>query len=262
MQRLHVACGPCALQSPADTTKIQAMTHILVVEDEDHLARGIRFNLQAEGYQVSVAGDGGLALETIANASPPIDLVVLDLMLPGMSGYSVCEKLREDGANIPILMLSARTLPEDRTRGFDVGADQYLTKPFELDELLSRVKGLLTRHSARAAEQTPKVSTHAATSINGRNVNFETFEVVVDGVSSSLTAMEMKLLRYFWENEGRVIPRHELLEEVWEQPGRIQTRAPDQFMRRLRKLFEDDPAKPRHFVTVRDAGYRFILLPE
>ena len=114
------------------------MTHILVVEDEDHLAKGIRFNLQAEGYHVSVAGDGGLALEMIADASPPIDLVVLDLMLPGMSGYSVCETLREQGTNIPILMLSARTLPEDRTRGFDVGADQYLTKPFELDELLSR----------------------------------------------------------------------------------------------------------------------------
>ncbi|MFC1757798.1 response regulator transcription factor [Planctomycetota bacterium] len=240
------------------------MTHILVVEDEDHLAKGICFNLQAEGYQVSVAGDGGLALETIADAVPPIDLVVLDLMLPGMSGYSVCEKLRQQGANIPILMLSARTLPEDRTRGFDVGADQYLTKPFELDELLSRVKGLLTRHGARSAIVAPaaKPVSADAVDINGRIVNFETFEVSVDGVSSSLTAMETKLLRYFWENEDRVIPRHELLEEVWEQPGRIQTRAPDQFMRRLRKLFEDDPAKPRHFVTVRDAGYRFIRSPE
>ena len=226
------------------------------------LAKGIRFNLQAEGYHVSVAGDGGSALETIADAEPSIDLVVLDLMLPGMSGYSVCEKLREQGKNIPILMLSARTLPEDRTRGFDVGADQYLTKPFELDELLSRVKGLLTRHGARASDSIPKPTSADTGSINGRLINFETFEVAVDGVSSRLTAMEIKLLRYFWENEGRVIPRHELLEEVWEQPGRIQTRAPDQFMRRLRKLFEDDPAKPRHFVTIRDAGYRFILLPE
>lgn len=239
------------------------MTHILVVEDEDHLAKGIQFNLQAEGYQVSVAGDGALALETIADATPRIDLVVLDLMLPGMSGYSVCEKLREEGADIPILMLSARTLPEDRTRGFDVGADQYLTKPFELDELLSRVKGLLARHGARSVSVTPpKFVSGDGNNINGRMVNFETFEVTVDGVISSLTAMEIKLLRYFWENEGRVIPRHELLEEVWEQPGRIQTRAPDQFMRRLRKLFEDDPAKPRHFVTVRDAGYRFIRLPD
>ena len=204
-----------------------------------------------------------MALETIADAEPRVDLVVLDLMLPGMSGYSVCEKLREDGADIPILMLSARTLPEDRTRGFDVGADQYLTKPFELDELLSRVKSLLTRHAARSVSVAPPKAISAdGNSINGRKVNFETFEVTVDGVISSLTAMEIKLLRYFWENEGRVIPRHELLEEVWEQPGRIQTRAPDQFMRRLRKLFEDDPAKPRHFVTVRDAGYRFIRLPE
>lgn len=239
------------------------MVHILVVEDEDHLAKGIRFNLQAEGYQVSVAADGASALETIENATPDVDLIVLDLMLPGMSGYSVCEKLRDQGSNIPILMLSARTLPEDRTRGFDVGADQYLTKPFELDELLSRIKGLLARHGARATVPVAgqKNANADVVDINGRVVNFETFEVAVDGSASRLTAMEIKLLRYFWENEDRVIPRHELLEEVWEQPGRIQTRAPDQFMRRLRKLFEDDPAKPRHFVTVRDAGYRFIHVP-
>ena len=238
------------------------MAHILVVEDEEHLAKGIRFNLQAEGYLVSVAADGASALTTIDDAIPDVDLVVLDLMLPGMSGYSVCEKLRELGKDVPILMLSARTLPEDRTRGFDVGADQYLTKPFELDELLSRIKGLLTRHGARKVDAIPKINNTDVGSINGRTVNFETFELLHDGNSSRLTAKEIRLLRYFWENEGRVIPRHELLEEVWEQPGRIQTRAPDQFMRRLRKLFEDNPAKPKHFVTVRDAGYRFILVPD
>ncbi|MCA9214013.1 MAG: response regulator transcription factor [Planctomycetales bacterium] len=239
------------------------MAHILVVEDEEHLAKGIRFNLQAEGYDVSVSGDGASALQLINASQTPVDLVVLDLMLPGMSGYSVCEQLRDQGSEIPILMLSARTLPEDRTRGFDVGADQYLTKPFELDELLSRIKGLLTRHGGRAKSAPPKAKPSELPSINGRLVNFETFEVTtIDQTCIHLTAMEIKLLRYFWENEGRVIPRYELLEEVWEQPGRIQTRAPDQFMRRLRKLFEDDSAKPKHFVTVRDAGYRFIRSPD
>jgi two-component system OmpR family response regulator len=235
------------------------MAHILIVEDEEHLAKGIKFNLQAEGYEVSIATDGTHALREFEQAQPPIDLVILDLMLPGMSGYSVCETLRTRGAEIPILMLSARTLSEDRTRGFDVGTDQYMTKPFELDELLSRIKGLLARYSARCSgERVPK-NTPQQFVLNGRRIDFDCFEVSVHGKPVRLTPLEVKLLRYFLDNEGRVIPRHELLEDVWEQPGYLQTRAPDQFVRRLRKLFEDDPAKPRHFLTVRDAGYRFVL---
>jgi two-component system OmpR family response regulator len=233
------------------------MAHILIVEDEDHLAKGIKFNLQAEGYQVTIATDGAQALKSFEEADPPIDLVILDLMLPGMSGYTVCQTLRGQGVQVPLLMLSARTLSEDRTRGFDVGADQYLTKPFELDELLSRIKGLLARHGARQSGERASNSAAHQYVLNRRLIDFDKYEVVFGNSVVRLTPLEIKLLRFFIANGGRVIPRHELLEEVWEQPGHISTRAPDQFMRRLRKLFEDDPSKPHHFLTVRDAGYRF-----
>lgn len=233
------------------------MTHILVVEDEQHLAVGIKFNLEAEGYQVSAVGDGPAALELIERDG--IDLVILDLMLPGMSGYAVCEKLREAGKTLPVLMLTARTLAEDRKRGFDVGADQYMMKPFDLDELLSRVKNLLARHRAGHAAVATKPATSAAVRRFGRaEINFDTFDVVVAGKPVKLTQLEMKLLRYFIEREGRVIGRDELLENVWDMPGHLYTRAPDQFIRRLRKTFEIDPAEPRHFLTIRDAGYRFV----
>jgi two-component system alkaline phosphatase synthesis response regulator PhoP len=233
------------------------MTHILVVEDEQHLAVGIKFNLEAEGYQVSAVGDGPAALELIERDG--IDLVILDLMLPGMSGYAVCEKLREAGKTLPVLMLTARTLAEDRKRGFDVGADQYMMKPFDLDELLSRVKNLLARHRAGHAAAVTKPATSAAVRRFGRaEINFDTFDVVVAGKPVKLTQLEMKLLRYFIEREGRVIGRDELLENVWDMPGHLYTRAPDQFIRRLRKTFEIDPAAPRHFLTIRDAGYRFV----
>ncbi|HUG68604.1 MAG TPA: response regulator transcription factor [Pirellulaceae bacterium] len=231
--------------------------HILIVEDEEHLAVGIKFNLEAEGYRATAVGDGAAALKVIEQGPQVIDLIVLDLMLPGMSGYQVCETLREQGNNIPVLILSARTLTEDRTRGFDVGADQYLTKPFDLDELLSRVKTMLTLYDRRAGLHVPQ--TPAATySFASAFVNFETYEVVVDQKPAKLTELEMKLLRYFIENEGRVIRREELLVEVWGMSATATTRAVDQFVRRLRVIFEPDPSKPRHFLTIRDAGYRFV----
>jgi two-component system OmpR family response regulator len=231
--------------------------HILVVEDEQHLAVGIRYNLQAEGYRVTVMNDGPSALEFARDHSQQTDLIILDLMLPGMSGYSVCEQLREMGHDIPILILSARTLTEDRTRGFDVGADQYLTKPFDLDELLSRVKSLLTlfERRARGAQQRAGIR---RCHIGKGEVDFETYEARIDQQLVKLTELEVKLLRYLVENEGRVIRRDELLAKVWQMPGSITTRAVDQFIRRLRKLFEPDPASPRYFLTIRDAGYRFV----
>ena len=227
--------------------------HILVVEDEEHLATGIRYNLQAEGYRVTTVGDGPSALEIISS-NERVDLVVLDLMLPGMSGYAVCETLRAEGNAVPVLILSARTLAEDRTRGIDVGADQYLTKPFDLDEFLSRVKNLLGRNRRRpAGEPTPET-----VEFGEAHVDFTTFEVTVDGEPVRLTQLEMKLLAYFVTHARRVIPRDELLREVWELPGDLNTRAPDQFVHRLRKAFEPDPGSPRYFVTIRDAGYRFV----
>ena len=240
-----------------------ANKHILVVEDEEHLAIGIKYALEkAEGYRVTTTTDGRVALQTITESSPDVDLVVLDLMLPGMSGYDVCETLRSSGHDIPVLILSARTLTEDRTRGFDVGADQYLTKPFDLDELLSRVKNLLALYDRRAKQRGKSLPIPPKFEFAEAVINFETFEVSVAEEPVRLTQLEMKLLRYFIENEGRVIPRSELLENVWNTAGTITTRAPDQFIRRLRKAFEPEPAAPIHFLTIRDAGYRFVAAPE
>ncbi|MGA2069429.1 MAG: response regulator transcription factor [Thermoguttaceae bacterium] len=232
--------------------------HILVVEDEAHLATGIKYNLVAEGYRVTVVGDGRATLALLTPAPRDVDLVVLDLMLPGMSGYAVCEALREIDRDLPVLILSARTLAEDRTRGFDVGANQYMTKPFDLGEFLSRIRNLLAFSRRRSEGRPQGVSSIAAFEFGNAKIDFERFQVEVGGEPVRLTQLEMSLLRYFVENQGRVIPRRELLENVWRMPGNVNTRAPDQFIRRLRKLFEPNPAAPRHFLTIRDAGYRFV----
>ncbi len=232
--------------------------HILVVEDEQHLATGIQFNLEAEGYRVTLAGDGPTALSVLDNDQHDIDLLVLDIMLPGLSGYAVCEAVRAKDVHLPILILSARTLNEDRARGFDVGANQYMTKPFDLGEFLSRVKNLLMFHGSVSSDRPQR---NRAFSFGQAEVNFETFEVRVRGEPVRMTQLELSLLRYFVENEGRVIPRRELLQKVWGVSGNLNTRAPDQFVRRLRKMFEADPAVPRHFLTIRDAGYRFLAQP-
>lgn len=231
--------------------------HILIVEDERHLAVLMKYNLEHEGYRVTTMGDGPTALKVVEDQADDVDLVILDLMLPGMSGYAVCESLRENGYDMPVLILSARTLSEDRTRGFDVGANQYLSKPFDLDELLSRVRNLLT-HYPRREGTTQKLSGPEIFEFDHARINFSTFEVTVKGLPQRLTQLEMKLLHYFVTHEGRVIPRQELLEEVWDMPGHVVTRAVDQFIRRLRKTFEKDPANPEHFLTIRDAGYRFV----
>jgi two-component system, OmpR family, alkaline phosphatase synthesis response regulator PhoP len=235
--------------------------HIVVVEDERHLAMGIKFNLEAEGYRVTVAGDGPAALRLIEEGETEVDLVILDIMLPGMSGYAVCERIREQGSDLPVLILSARTLSEDRTRGFDVGANQYLSKPFELDELLARVKNLLTHHARR--HQTPRATPTTLTTFEfaDAHIDFPQYQLKVAGQSVQLTKREWELLEFFVENEGRLIPRQELLEKVWRMPGHIQTRAPDQFILRLRKVFEADSANPKHFLTIRDMGYRFVARP-
>lgn len=237
------------------------MKHILVVEDESHLAIGIKYNLEAEGYDVTVKGDGPSALALVAQDPTAIDLIVLDLMLPGMSGYAVCQTIRDEGYEMPVLILSARTLTEDRIRGFDVGADQYLQKPFELEELLSRVRNLLGRRSPWSRQGAAK-SPGETYAFGRARVNFDTFEVFVDEQPLKLTFMEMKLLRHFVENEGVVVGRAELLEHVWGLSSSPTTRTVDNFIVRMRKYFELDPAQPRHFLSVRGAGYRFIAHPE
>lgn len=232
--------------------------HILVVEDEQHLAIGIKYNLEAEGYRVTTAGDGPAALAVMDEQSNDVNLVVLDLMLPGMSGYAVCERIRSQRLDLPILILSARTLSEDRTRGFDVGADQYMMKPFDLDELISRVKNLLIAYKHRGAIQPVQDEKRSRYQIGEAAIDFEQFEVRVGDTTTRLTQQEVKLLQYFIEHEGRVIPRGDLLEHVWELPPTLNTRAPDQFIRRLRKIFEPEAAQPRYFLTIRDVGYRFV----
>lgn len=238
---------------------IRTRKHVLIVEDEKHLAMGVKYNLEAEGYRVTWVEDGPTAVRLIEADRYAFDMMILDLMLPGMSGYAVCQTLREQSIFLPILILSARSLPEDRARGFDCGANQYLNKPFDLDELLARVKNLLKLHTQ--VQPAPVVAPVKINQIDfGRaSINFETYEVRVEDREVKMTHKELQLLRYFVENQGRVISRQELLAEVWDMSGEMQTRSVDQFMLRLRKIFEIDPAKPKHFLTLRDAGYRFVL---
>jgi two-component system OmpR family response regulator len=237
------------------------MQHILIVEDDPHIANGIQFNLEADGYYVTTVAEGPAALAILGQQRGSIDLIVLDLMLPGMSGYAVCEEVRRQDVDVPILILSARTLTEDRVRGFNVGADVYLQKPFDLEELLSIVRSLLSRRKRKHGADEVK----SANGFDGRIyrfgralVNFDTFEVSVAGESLRLSALEMKLLRYFVDHEGSVVSRGELLTHVWGVPHSITTRTVDNFIVNLRKYFEIDPSQPRHFLSIRGAGYRFV----
>jgi len=247
------------------------MPRILVVEDEEHLAIGIKFNLEAEGFTVTTVGDGQAALDLLAAAAPPIELVVLDLMLPGMSGYAVCEALRSEGNEVPVVMLTARTLVEDRIRGFDAGTDVYLQKPFDLDELISIVRSLISRRSPTTrvapsgmvtapfdAAVPAAASTEAVYRFGASEVNFDTWEARAQGSPVRLTNLEMKLLRYLVEHEGLVVSREELLKNVWGMTRAPATRTVDTFMLNLRKSFEEDPSKPVHFLSVRGTGYRFV----
>ena len=234
------------------------MPHILVVEDEQHLAYGIKFNLEAEGYAVTAVGDGQAALALAEAAEPAIDLVVLDIMLPGMSGYDVCSAIRARRADLPIVMLTARTLLEDRIRGFDAGTDVYLQKPFELDELLSIVRNLLARRGRGERPAGAEPGRGQPVRFGAAEVNFDTWEASFHGRPVRLTNLEMKLLRYLVEHEGIVVSRDEMLRNVWGMARAPATRTIDTFMLALRKSFEEDPSKPVHFLSVRGTGYRFV----
>jgi two-component system OmpR family response regulator len=236
------------------------MPHILVVEDEQHLAFGIKFNLEAEGYTVTAVDDGPAALELLASAAPPVDLVVLDLMLPGMSGYAVCEAIRAKADNVSVVMLTARTLVEDRIRGFDAGTDVSLQKPFDLEELLSVIRNLLGRRQRedRMATEPAEPSRAAVHRFGSAEVNFETWEATSRGEPVRLTSLEMKLLRYLVQHEGKVMTRDEFLTNVWGMNRPPATRTVDTFMLNLRKTFEDDPSRPVHFLSVRGTGYKFV----
>lgn len=232
---------------------------ILVVEDEVALRDGLKFNFEQEGYLVDVAGDGVTALEKFETAEEPVDLVVLDLMLPGMSGYEICRLLREKNSSVPILVLSARTLSEDKAQAFDCGSDQYVTKPFQLPELLSRVRNLLERHRGHDGARADQPSNEPDAIVVGDvEVDLRRFEVRKGEETHSLTTMEQQLLKYFLENEGVVLSRADIMENVWGETADITTRSIDNFVLRLRRLI-DKPDEPSHISSVRGTGYRFQL---
>ena len=211
--------------------------------------------------KILVAGDGPTGLKLFRDASPPVDLVILDLMLPGMSGFETCKEIRQVDKLVPVLVLSAKTLSEDKMHAFDCGTDQYMTKPFALPELLNRVKNLLDRH--RTIQTAARGVVDAATPTDERKfdnikINFRAFEVHVGQRVHNLTTLEMQLLRYFVDHEGEVLPRHQILEEVWDDTTEVTTRTIDNFVLRLRKILEPDPARPRYILSVRGTGYRFV----
>ncbi len=238
------------------------MMRILVVEDEPHLADGLRFNLEAEGYEAQVVETGEAALELLLGNRSAFDVVVLDVMLPGVDGFEVMSKMRQAGQFVPTLMLTARGQPEDVLRGFEAGADDYLAKPFDLAILMARIKGLLRRGEWVRAAQTPAETSDADTFTFGdKSVDYGQLELRVRGQLFPLTLMEANLLRYLIRHEGQTVTRKAMLEDVWGLHEDTDTRAIDNFIVRLRRYIEDDPKNPRLLVSVRALGYRFLANP-
>jgi DNA-binding response OmpR family regulator len=254
------------------------MSRVLVVEDETHLAQGLQFNLEAEGYSAEITPDGESATDRLIGKKEKFDAIVLDIMLPGKDGFSVVSELRAARNYVPVLMLTARSRPEDVLKGFAAGADDYLPKPFDLSILLARLQGLLRRRewmrnvhneepsgageSARPASDPHNVGDFETFSFGGRTIDFGTLELRTAGDVIHLTLMESELLRHLVRNDGRVVSRKQILEEVWGLHEDTDTRAIDNFIVRLRRYVEDDPAQPRHLLTVRGVGYRFLAKPE
>jgi DNA-binding response OmpR family regulator len=247
------------------------MSRVLVVEDEAHLAQGLRFNLEAEGYTAEVVGDGESATDRLLEKKENFDAVVLDIMLPGKDGFSVVSELRAARNYVPVLMLTAMGRPEDVLKGFASGADDYLAKPFDLSILLARLQGLLRRSQwlrggyAGEAGKTGDaggVGDFGSFSFDGKTIDFGALELRSAGSTIQLTLMESELLRHLVRNDGRIVSRKQILEEVWGLHEDTDTRAIDNFVVRLRRYIEDDPANPRHLLTVRGVGYRFLARPE
>jgi DNA-binding response OmpR family regulator len=243
------------------------MNRVLVVEDEQHLAEGLRFNLEAEGYEVEVLETGEEALQRLSDSSTAFDVLILDVMLPGKDGFSVMSEMRAASLFVPTLMLTARGHPHDVLKGFEAGADDYLTKPFELAILIARIRGLLRR---REWLQTPanngparhkKKDVFTFGEAGDKSVDFDSLELRVRERVFRLTLMETNLLRHLIEHEGKPVSRKTMLQEVWSLQEDTDTRPIDNFIVRLRRYIEDDPTRPRHFLTVRGVGYRFVAVP-
>lgn len=251
------------------------LSRVLIVEDEAHLATGLRFNLEAEGHSVEVVGNGESAIELLLGRPPDkgedFDAVVLDVMLPGKDGFAVASEVRAARNFVPVLMLTARGRPEDVLKGFASGADDYLAKPFELPILLARLQGLLRRRDwMRESQAESQVASPKPTlpdeydifTFDGRTIDFGKLELRVNDNTIRLTLMEANLLRHLIRNTERVVSRKSILEQVWGLHEDTDTRAIDNFIVRLRRYIEENPAKPRHLLTVRGIGYRFVPEPE
>jgi two-component system, OmpR family, alkaline phosphatase synthesis response regulator PhoP len=238
------------------------MTRILVVEDEKHIAQGLRFNLEAEGQQVQIVEQGEDALKLLLDEKEPFDLLILDVMLPGKDGFAVAQELREARNYIPVLMLTARGRPEDVLKGFESGADDYLPKPFNLEILLARVSSLLRRKQWQTAPVAVMEPDEEQFRFDGKHVDFQRLQLRSGDTVYQLTLMEMELLRYLIRNSGRPVSRKEILEQVWNLHEDTDTRAMDNFIVRLRRYIEQDPTKPKHLLTVRGLGYQFVPEPQ
>ena len=243
------------------------MNAVLIVEDEKHLADGLRFNLEAEGFAVDIAVDAEVAEDLLLRQRKPYDVVVLDVMLPGKNGFVLASTLRKAEHFVPILMLTARGDPQDVLRGFEAGADDYLPKPFELAVLIARLNALLRRRewlrsvSAAATSEHSQTTTHSEPKLiefDGKTIDFEALELRSGNHTVRLTVMEADLLRYLIRHDGRIVSRRSILEDVWGLREDTDTRAIDNFIVRLRKYIEDEPSQPKHLVTVRGVGYKFI----
>jgi len=241
------------------------MSRILIVEDESHIAQGLRFNLEAEGHAVQLTDNGEDALKRLLKDREAFDLVVLDVMLPAKDGFQVASELRQSRNYTPVLMLTARGRPEDVLKGFESGADDYLPKPFNLDILIARIGSLLRRKHWLQTTNPPALDTPVEPeefTFDGKTVDFQRLQLRGGQQVFQLTLMEMELLRYLIRNSGRPVSRKEVLEKVWDLKEDTDTRAIDNFIVRLRRYIEAEPSKPRHLLTVRGLGYQFVPEPK
>jgi DNA-binding response OmpR family regulator len=238
------------------------MSRILIVEDEPHLAQGLRFNLEAEGHAVEIVESGEDALQLLLEDKKIFDAVILDIMLPGKDGFIVARELRDAENVVPLLMLTARSRPEDVLKGFEAGADDYLPKPFNLDILQARIRSLLRRKAWLQNGETAKPREPDVFRFSDIVVDFGKLQIISGERVFQLTMMESDVLRYLIQNSGRPVSRKAMLENVWNLSEETETRAIDNFIVRLRRYIEKEPAKPRHLVTVRGLGYRFVPAPD